>query len=233
MYGLRLQIEYKDINDIDSRIEVEQLDYIGAVTYREYADGAVAAEITSGDKSTKKLPLVYGSSITLYFDAELDYEFRDFFTANSRKNRIKYYKNNQLKLITYGEADTWTESLRAAPYEVSFTGYDGLGLLKETDFLQADKSYYEGTLSVLEILQLILNKTGFELSLNVADSRRPAGQLTEVDALTQYNKDLVVFRDYNCYEVLEELFRGCRIFQRDGQWFCLSNDQFEKSSCKS
>jgi len=214
-YGKRLQIEYKDINQVDTRVEIWQDGYAGAVTYREYAGAEVACEVAWGDSGTKQLPLVYGSQVTLFFDAEVDFEFDDFFTADSRKNRILVYKNNTLFHVAYGEADTWSEPLIPAPFEVSFTGYDGLGLLKDEDFLTDAKTVYEGFKTPLEILSLILQKT-------------PSGTL--LNPLTVVKKDLATYSDMNCYEVLQALFRGCRILQRSGEWWVISNDKWGAAS---
>lgn len=227
-YALRLQIEYKDINDIDTRIEIHQEDYQGAPVYREYASGDVACEIVCGDSSGKRLPVVYGSQVTLFFDAETELEFLDFFTSNSRKNKILVYKNNSLAAVTFGEPDTWSEPLEAAPYEVSFTGYDGLGLLADEDFLQEDKSEYTGQLTPLEILTLVLGKTGFSLPINTAVGFRPAG--TVGDPLTVVTKNVVTYREMSCLDVLEKLFQGCRIFQRAGQWWVISNEKWNDPS---
>lgn len=227
-YGKRLQIEYKDINQVDTRVEVWQDGYVGAVTYRDYAGAEVACEVGWGDSGTKQLPLIYGSQVTLFFDTETDFEFDDFFTSNSRKNRILVYKNNNLFHVAYGEADTWSEPLIPAPYEVSFTGYDGLGLLKDEDFLTDAKAEYEGYMTPLAILALILQKTGHELNINTAVSLRANG--TTGDPLIAVLKDVVSYRDLNCYEVLEALFRGCRVMQRAGEWWIISNDKFEDAT---
>lgn len=225
-FGKRLQLEYKDVNSIDSRLEVWQEGFVGNTTFRNYADNEVATELAKGDSSSKRLPVVYGSQITLFFDAEIDYEFLDFFTSNSRKNKILFYKAKKLVHVSFAEADTWTESLYAAPYEVSLTGYDGLGLLKDEDFKDANKDPYEGDMTPLEILTLILGKTGLDLPINTKVSYRPSGASTLEDALTQVKKDVVIYRDLSCYEVLEQLFQGCRIFQTDGEWWVISNDNW-------
>lgn len=229
-YAKRAQIEYKDINDIDTRAEIWTEGYAGAVTYRDYANGEVATELKYGDSSRKQYPTVYGSKATLYFDAEADYEFLDFFTSDSRKNKILIYKNEGLFHVSFAEADSWSESLRAAPYEVSLTGYDGLGLLKDEDFLDENKDPYEGELTPLEILQLILEKTGLALEFNTAVSVRPDGAGTGADALTQVTKDVAAYEGLSCYDVLEQLFQGCRIFQRGGQWWVISNDKWTGSA---
>ena len=204
-YSLRLQIEYKDINDIDTRIEIHQEGYAGAPVLREYGSGEIACEISCGDSSGERLPVVYGSQVTLYFDTETDFEFQDFFTSNSRKNKILVYKNNSLAAVVYGEADTWEEPLEAAPYEVSFTGYDGLGLLSDEDFLQEDKTEYTGQMTPLAILALVLGKTGLALPINSAVGFRPAG--TVGDPLTVVTKNVVTYREMSCLEVLEVLFQ--------------------------
>ncbi|WP_346856586.1 hypothetical protein [uncultured Draconibacterium sp.] len=229
-YAKRLQIEYSDINSVASRIEIWQEGYTGAVVQRDYASGMVCCETTWGNRGTKQLPVVYGSKSTLYFDSETNFEFHDFFTSNSRKNKILVYKNEVLFHVSYGEADTWNEPFSYPPYEVSFTGYDGLGLLKKVDFLDSNRDYYEGEMTPLAILQLLLSKTGFDLPLNVAVSIRPSGQSTAGNALMQTKKDVVTYQNLNCYEVLEALFNGCRIYQRAGEWWCVSNDKWEAAS---
>jgi len=98
-YAKRLQIEYKDVNGTDTRIEVWQEGYGGAAVTREYASGLVCCEQQWGDSSAKRLPVVYGSQVTLFFDSETAFEFADFFTSNSRKNKIYVYKDSDLKQI--------------------------------------------------------------------------------------------------------------------------------------
>ncbi len=227
-YSKRLQIEYKDINQVDTRIEVHQEGYAGAVTYREYANDEVACEVTWGDNSSKRLPVVYGSQASIYFDSETDFEFHDFFSSNSRKNKILVYKNNVLFSATFAEADTWEEPLVPAPYEVGITGYDGLGLLKEEDFLDSNKNYYTGQKTPLQIIAIILAKTGLDLPINTAVGIRPI--ITTGDPLVKVLKDVVTYQGMSCYEVLTMLLQGCRIFQRDGEWWIISNDKWTASS---
>jgi len=229
-YAKRLQIEYDDINNIATRIEVWQEGYAGAVETRNYASGDVCCEVSWGDSTTKRLPLIYGSQVTLYFDSETNFEFHDFFTANSRKNKILVYKNNSLFHVAFGEADTWAEPFSYPPYEVSFTGYDGLGLLKNEDFKDENKDYYEGEMTLLEILTLLLSKNGLELPFNTAVSIRPSGASAGADALTQVLKDVFTYRDLSCYDVLEALFRGCRIMQREGEWWIVNNDLWNQTT---
>lgn len=224
----RLQIEYKDINGIDTRIEVHQTNYSGAVTYREYASDEAACEIQWGDESSKRLPVVYGSQVTLRFDAETDFEFSDFFTSNSRKNQIFVYKNNVLAHVAFGEADTWSESLASAPYEVSLTGYDGLGLLSDEDFLQADKTPYTNMMTPLAIIQLVLSKTGLSLPINTAVGLRPLG--TAGNPLVACTKDVITYAEMSCYEVLEALLQGCRVFQRHGEWWVVGNEKWTSTN---
>ena len=59
---------------------------------------------------------------------------------------------------------------------------------------------------------------------------RPSASPTAADALVQVLKDVVTYRNMNCYEVLEALFRGCRIFQRNGEWWIVSNEKWQSES---
>ncbi len=226
-YGLRIRIEYKDINEVLTRINIYQKDYAGSADVR-YANAGI--KVDYGDQESETLPLVYGSSCTIYFDAEFDYEFKYLFTADARKHLVEIEKNSSLFFSGYAEPGSWSEPLTATPYPVQLTAYDGLGLLKDEDFLDTDKEYYEGFMTPLAILQLVLSKTGLSLALNTAVGFRPFGATTAANALTQVLKDVVTYRGLSCYEVLEKLFLGCRIMQRGGEWYCVSNDKWAAAS---
>jgi len=82
----------------------------------------------------------------------------------------------------------------------------------------------------LAIIQLCLAKTGLELSINTSTSIKPDGTIGLVDPLAIVLKDVVTYAGMSCYEVLENLLQGCRIFQRDGEWWVISNDMFSEIS---
>lgn len=209
MYGLRLRIEYKDINDVLTRINIYQDGYSGNADIR-FAHAGIS--IAWGDQG-EGLPLVYGSSCTIFFDAEFDFEFLYLFSSDGRKHRVDIEKGGAFLWTGYVEPDSWSEPLITTPYPVELTAYDGLGFLTDTPYVPA------GRKTVSAILQEILDTTGLAIPVNVdIDWTEAAGGL-----YPSHSIDTLIFEDYSCYEVLEQLFKGCRILQRAGQWWIVSN----------
>lgn len=225
----RLTIVGADIHDNKLDVKVYVEGYVGAAVERT---GTVEPlEIAYGSNEGELMPLVYGSQATVRFYCENDYEFFDLFATNARDCYIEILLNTSTKIFKgYIEPGKWSEPLIAPDYEVEFTAYDGLGLLKDEDFKDTGKTYYEGYKTPLEILQIILAKTGLSLPLNTKVNIRPSGASAVADALNQVAKDCFTYREMNCYEVLSAIFINCRIFQRLGEWYILSNDNFVLTS---
>lgn len=225
----RLTIVSSDIdgNELDVKVYLEG--YAGSPVTR-FGTGA-PLEIIAGASEGELLPIVYGTQATVRFLCENDYEFFDLFVSNARDCYVEILLNTTQTLFKgFIDPGKWSEPLTAPGYEVEFTAFDGLGLLKDEDFKDTGKTYYEGWQTPLDILSAILEKTGLELPLNTKVNIRPAGALTTADALTQVTKDLVTYRDMSCYDVLTALFKNCRIFQRGGEWNIISNDNWVETS---
>ena len=216
----RATIVCSDINNTDAEIKIYLESYQGAPVEREGTGEPFTIEWGADGK---RLPMVYGSAANIKFWAANDYEFLDLFTNNSRDVYIEIVIAGSLFWAGLIEAEKYTEPLISAPYEVAFTAYDGLGLLKDEDFLNPDKTEIEGEFTPRQILQMILAKTGLNLPLNTAVVYRPSTVATNTDALDQYKINAAIYAGLNCYEVLEQLFLNCRIMQRGGEWFILSN----------
>jgi hypothetical protein len=209
-YGLRLRIEYKDIHDILTRINIYQDGYNGSADIRSAHAGIT---ISWGDQGSEELPIVYGSSCTIYFDAEFDFEFLYLFSSDARKHRVEVEKAGSLLWTGYVEPDSWSEPLITTPYPVELTAYDGLGFLTDTPYVP------NGRKTIGIILQEILDTTGLAIPLNV-----DTGWAEALGGLyTSHSIDTIVFEKMSSFEVLENLFHGCRIFQRAGQWWVVSN----------
>lgn len=230
-YGLRLRIQYYDYKNVYAQINIYQRDYGGTADVR---DGqGMPFKLTAGKKSGNDLRPVYGSTASVAYIGEEGFEFSDLYTTDSRKHKVELKKDGVIKWLGFIEPEQWGEPLLQALFEISFTAYDGLGWLKNEDFVDENGDDYEGEKTLLEILTICLEKTGLDLVFNTAISIRETTQATGVDPLTQIKKDVVSYLDLSCYEVLEQIFQGCRIFQRDGEWFVVSLDQLKATSYTS
>lgn len=224
-YGLKILLEHSDFNNNTSRIEILERDYAGDYIERDM-DGDEPFTVTYGTKSTEGMPIVYGSEATIHPIALVDFEFIDLFTADARKYRVDHYFNSQLVGSWFILPEKWSEPLTAAPYVVEITAVDGLGTLKDASFTDSSGAAYTGRKTLLEIIQLILEKTGLELDINTAINWKEGAQLLGTDMLAIHTIDCKIFIDLNCYEVLENILPECRIFQRNGQWWIVSNSNF-------
>jgi hypothetical protein len=223
-YGLRLRIEYRDINEVLTRINIYQDGYAGAADVR-YPHAGIRVEW--GDRGGDGLPVVYGSACTIYFDAVADYEFLYLFSEDARKHLVEIEKNSALFWKGYIEPGAWSEPLIAAPYPVQCTAYDGLGFLKDTDFVDENGDAYTGRKSWYDILKICLDKTGLSLTINTSINWSEEEQTAGTDVTKQHTLNCDTFTGFSCYDVLQTIFPECRIMQRLGQWWVISNTNLE------
>ena len=222
-YGLRLQIEYKDRNDILTTINIYQDGYTGEPDTRTASAGA---KFDWGDQAGKENPCVYGSSCTIYFTAEVDFEFTYLFSSDAQKHMVEILKAGNLYWFGYIEPDSWGEPLQSVPYNVQCTAYDGLGFLKNSPFLDASEEVYTGKKTIFDILKICLLKTGLDLTIHTGIDWQEELQTANTDLTKVHQLNCDAFIDLNCYEVLEKILPECRIFQRSGRWWVISNTNF-------
>lgn len=207
-YGLRLRIEYKDINGVDTQVNIYQDGYSGTADVR-YAHAGL--RITWGDESNPD-PLIYGSSCTLFFDAEFDFEFLYLFSSDAKKHKVEIKKNGSFFWLGFIEPDSWSEPMRTTPYPVQCTAYDGLGFLRDVDYV----THPDARQTIASIFDAIMENTGLTgLTVN-----RAVG-FAEEDGAEYYEHliDDTIYDGLSCYEVIGQLFANCMLYQRSGAWY--------------
>ena len=218
-YGLRLRFEHHDFNGALTRIDIKERDYTGIADVRTL-DGNEPFTINYGSKSGKKLPCVYGSEGVIKFIADFDLEYLYLFTSDSKKYLVEHYFESSLFWAGFIAPEKWSEPLTAPPYLVEATATDGLGALKDItvpEFIEG------GRKTLLEIIHICLSKTGLTINLNTAVNWQETTQAVGTDPLAIHTIDTIIFKDLKAYEILEQVLTGCRVFQRLGQWWIISN----------
>lgn len=228
-YGTKIRIEYDDHYGLTNQIDIEERDYVGVITERTLDDNEPITPMW-GDKSGDKLPLVYGSEAVLKLISEADKEFIYLFTADARKYRLTHKIEGVVSWTGFIDPENYGEPLTAPPYQVEATFTDGLGKLKDELFLDDTETAYTGRKTFIEIIQIILAKTGLQLQLNTAVNWIEESETAGTDPLKQHDVDVVIFNKFSCYEVLEAILSECRIFQRLGKWWVISNTNFENDT---
>lgn len=206
-YGLRLRIEYNDINDVLTQVNIYQDGYSGSADVR-YANAGL--KIQWGDESNPD-PLIYGSSCTLFFDAEFDYEFLYLFSSDAKKHKVEVKKGGSVFWVGFIEPDSLSEPMHATPYPVQCTAYDGLGFLRDVEYVIHDGL----RTSIADIFAAIIAETGLSLTVNWSVGFKEAGAYEYYEHLI----DDTIYAGLSCYEVLEQLFQNCLIYQRTGSWY--------------
>lgn len=227
-YALKILLEHHDTNDALNRIEIEERDYAGEIDQPEL-EGDEPATLTTGDTSNT-LPTIYGTELRVKFLCATDFKYLDLYTNDARRYRVTKKIAGQVVFKGFVTPENYSEPYTKAPYFVEATATDGLGNLKDTKFTDENGDEYEGRCSIVQLLALILKKTGLELNINIATTITEATQGTGTDYTAANTIDAKTYAGKNCYEILEDLFRGSRIMQRMGEWWVISYDNFQNNS---
>lgn len=223
-YNLRLTVEYKDINGIDTQINAYKDGYAGEAEKADPTDKPLRFDW--GDRSTKQPAVIYGSSAVAEFDADVNYQFIDLFSSNARKTILEVKKDGAVFWKGFVAPEKWNEPLIAPPYPVSLKAYDGLGLLKNESFTDGSGEAYTGMKTAFEIVRICLEKTGLQFNINTNVNIREATQTTADDSLLQTEYDCSLYRELSCYDILKQFLNGCRVQQRGGEWYVIANNLF-------
>lgn len=217
MYAKRLEIHYLDINEALTTIEVWQDGFEGVVVQRDVQGNPLT--IAWGDNAGQNLPTIYASTATIRFYQEAEGEFSDLFDSDKFKNLVKIYKDGNEIWRGYVKGDTWEEERSAAGVAVAveFTAIDMLIALKYIPLANPAEWIAEYQ-TIEDVLTYILEKvTGLELPVLHSIN-------WETDKGYHYLSALVNV-DYlegkMCYDILESLLFGCRVFQREAMWYII------------
>lgn len=221
--------EYKDIDDVLTRVEIHISSDLPYITEEIASVQGDPVKITWGDDAAIA-PIIYGSTIQLSFYSPSDYKYLSLYSSDPEAYKILYYKNSVLKGIWFAVPDQWGEPLTAPPYPVSMEGIDGLANLRNEPFVDDNEDVFEGRKSFLEIIAYILQKTHLNLPFNIAVDYQEMSKSTSVNVFETTYVDVEMYDGMNCAEVLEAILAECRILQRNAEWWIVSNSNFSRTT---
>ena len=202
-----------------TQINIYRRDYSGTADVR-YAPSAFTAEWGDQGSSDSLPPCVYGSSVTVYLDAEIDFEYLELFSSDSRKHLVEIKKGGVVFGKWFIEPNAWSEELIAPPYGCQFTAYDGLGYLSDWNYTP------NGRQTIGAIIESILNDVGLGLAINYdIDYAGDGGDNFINDTI-----DTTIYEGKKQGDVLKDLLKGCRIYQRAGEWCIVSNSKLSQKT---
>lgn len=172
-----------------------------------------------------KITPINGSEVTVNIKATQNsgFELSDMYTENERDWLIVISGawNHSAWLIP----DSCSEPYNSKPYDVTIRATDALGTLKDTPFLDANGSRYNGFYSDVAVLREIFLKTGLPLDIGIAVNTFESQMNTAICPLSQTFINTARFLDadnnpFSCEEVLRSILQrwSARLHQFNGKW---------------
>lgn len=172
----------------------------------------------------------------LSIDILTNLNLSELLDAQPKQWRVELAKRVPIDGGDYDEINDFVGFLQpsknSTPYEDGRINYkleacDGLEFLKNTDFIDSNNIYYEGIVSVFEIIRLCLSKIGTGLGINTINNIFGTGDdiSASAESLKQRFIDLDLFRGdsepLDTYKVLSSVLETekMRIFQEGAEWW--------------
>jgi len=221
-----------------------QNDYTGyLVQIFEVGFAGVSTEIfgkVSFDKGNVEniLDTIRGTGLNLQLEANPLLTFEEFSEADEKTYTVTVKKGNQIIFNGFLKPDGVTQSFVRDIWVVDLDFIDGLGTLKDLAFVKPNGLNYTGKMSMFEVIQGCLARTGLVMTINtfidvyyleyagtniLKDTYLSADRFFKIDAQTTGGGTTMT-----CEEVLNSilnLFSAC-ITQQDGYWWVYRPNDF-------
>lgn len=154
------QPKYELIND-DFTLQILQLGYQGEIipVYGYF-------KIKYQSKDDLHDPII-SSNLQMFFDVNTGLTLEDLYSEKEKEYKVEVKKGTQKIFIGWVKPDGIWEDYVNDRWQLSITAYDGLSTLKDISFSLSQTFSYSGMMSLQDIIQICLNKTGLTLPLNV------------------------------------------------------------------
>ena len=195
------------------RLELWEKDYVGEAT----------AMVLSGEPqlTMEEGDTICGSSLDFGLLSETNGQYLHLYTTDNHKYLIKILRDGAVMWEGYLLPEYYSEAYIAAPYTVSFTATDWLGMLKNIDFPAEDTR-----VPILQIIKTCLQYTELPLDFACQLDLRVEGINDTTNVLGALYLNPMTFTGYNCYEVLEKILAAfnATLRQTGHRWLISSID---------
>jgi len=228
-YGVKYRNTYTDLLGVSHQVDILEEGYSGSIT-TVYAtsDPVIFAWDPSDDT---KYPTTIASSMDINLRSPSRQYFRSLFTASKFKYQVKHYTAAAEDWIGFLIPDLYTEAYESKDFTVSLKATDGLGLLVNIDFVDANGDAYTGLKSDFDIIKIMLDKIGNERAIITAVNifETTMANTDYDDPLKQAYTNCDIFYGMNCADVLAEILKpyGAILFQSKEGWFVVRFSQLK------
>lgn len=231
--ALKYYIDYKDIVNIDHRVELYDDDFVGTATE---VNGYATLDYLS---VTNPLEVIKGSALRVTLEAGTSLTFSDLFSEEQRTIKVIYKRDSVVKFQGWLNPEGWFENWVDSNWLIEFDCLDGLGYLKDLAYVEnATGLNFVGKKTQLETIANCLRRTGIDQNINVDIDVVYTGLSTSSDVLANtYIVSERFIKDDNdtimsCEEVLKSVlqpYAAC-VTSRNGEWFVYKPNQLAGSS---
>lgn len=159
-YGVKYRVEYKDCENIDKKIDIEELDYTGPVTYCEPSEDPFQIEMPGVDSLFTPV-ITTGATVKVISTSNM--MFLGLYSTNPRKLRIKAYEGASSVpfWIGYVNTEVYNESYAyLMDYDVSISGNNGFAVLERFKYFDTGGVPFTGFDTKWNILLKLLTIMG-------------------------------------------------------------------------
>jgi len=218
-YQIKYQAQFTQ-NDFVYFINFLKRDYVGPIIPVLVAKGG-AANFIYGQENDDPWKVIKGGfwELTLKRGKANPIDtFEDFATQDERLFRVEVFKGNALDWKGWLLADKLIDQWTNAPSTFKVNAKDGLGSLKEFEFKAIDTSEFQGNRTIIEIIEICLDKLDLDLDIYSAANIRSQDHEDTDDPLENTKINIDSLDGLNCYEVIERLLFHYNIYQNKGRW---------------
>ncbi len=209
-YATIYRAEFKDVLGLLWRVDIELNGWSGGITNFVTTGEPLTIEmLNNGDDWVSAS--IHGSTVKLGVYAYSDFQWTALYNG-IQLFRMSVYYGASYTLYWRGflDRDGYEENYDMVPYPVTIKANDGLGMLKTMPFKYTttveNDTYYNFRQTEAYILNEIFNKiniTSWKEFINIYESTMANG--VGDSPLVQAAIDVDIFKDMNCYDVLEKI----------------------------
>lgn len=217
-YGLKYLLRYEtEKYHRDVQLKIYADGYSGSVINKKIGAGRI---ILTKDIDEH----IAGTSLDFDIQADIDFEYADFFSNDNKKHKIELVYNTKKIWTGYMISDQYSEPYIAPPYDVHVMATDGLGLLKTEIF------DLTGMVSRFDAIKYCIDKIGFDFGyLFNLDLWESTMNQSLHNMLDQLYFNAVIHSGKTCYEVIQKLLpQDVTITQEWGRWLIQRTSDFDK-----
>lgn len=171
------------------------------------------------DQIWKQIKGAYWEVDIIRAPGNTDDALEDLYEPNDRKYQGIIERNGKRFWIGWILPDLIQQNYKFDPVTFKVRIKDGLGELKEHLFESESGDKILGRRSIIEIVDICLDKLDFDLNVNSSADVYSVDHDPNIGPLAQTFVKSESFFGLNCYEVLERVLVNYQIFQYDYEWW--------------